>query len=408
MALRVLHFSLSDLEGGAARAALRTHQALRGAGVDSTLIVRRRLSHEPSVEEVAPARPWESRRRRALAHVPGLRPRLPEPTATFNFDLRQDFDERSLFDHPRPDVLCLQRITRFLTVRQIRALWEHYTCPLVWVLHDQQPVTGGCHFSYGCLGFTRRCGSCPQLLSTEPDDASRELWQRKHDELRGLPLTFVGQSREAVRWAQESSLFSDHAMHVVPQPVDEEVFRPVDRAGARDRLAVPREARVVLVGAASLMPPRKGGAHAVEALARLDEEAFALVVGEGGSELLAASGRPGRALGVLHDDLSLALLFQAANVFLSPSLADSGPMMVTESLLCGTPVVAFASGLAADLVTPETGLLAAPGDDEGLAQGLRDVLRRGRREDLCRAAALGYGYERGAAEWIALLSSLAG
>jgi glycosyltransferase involved in cell wall biosynthesis len=419
--LRVLHFATSDLDGGAARGGYRTHSALQRVGVDSQMLVRRKLSIDPTVREVAPLPRWESRRRRVRARLPLVNPRLPQPTETFNFDLPQDFDQRSLFESPvRPDVVCVQRITRFLTVRQIRRVYEHYRCPLVWVMHDQSAVTGGCAFSYDCDGFTQQCGRCPQLRSVEPEDASRRLWRRKRRELAGVPLTFVGQSSEAVRWVTRSSLFQDRDAVLVPQPVDAEIFRPADRAGARARLGIPADAKVVFIGAAYLKGRRKGADFAVEALNRLaampeaaqiHDALFALAVGDGGAELVDAVPFPGKALGLLHDDLALALLFQAADVFLSPSLADSGPMMVTESLLCGRPVVAFEAGVAADLITSaETGALVPIGDGERLAVGLFETLTRPRRDEeetACREAAAAYSYERAGAAYADLFRSLA-
>jgi glycosyltransferase involved in cell wall biosynthesis len=419
--LRVLHLATSDLDGGAARGGYRTHSALRRVGIDSHMLVRRKLSIDPTVREVAPVPKWESRRRRLRARLPLVNPRLPQPTETFNFDLPQDFDARSLFAFStHPDVVCVQRITRFLTVGQIRRVYEHYRCALVWVMHDQSAVTGGCAFSYDCDGFTQRCGRCPQLRSTKPDDASRTLWLRKNRELADVPLTFVGQSTDAVGWVKRSSLFSGRDARLVPQPVDADVFRPADQAGARARLGISPDAKVVFVGAAYLKGRRKGAEFAVEAITRLahmpdaaeiTDALFVLAVGDGGAELVDAVPFPGKALGLLHDDLALALLFQAADVFLSPSLADSGPMMVTESLLCGRPVVAFDAGVAGDLISStETGVLVPLADGEGLAVGLLATLRRDRghrEETACRDAAAAFSYERAGAAYADLFRSLA-
>jgi glycosyltransferase involved in cell wall biosynthesis len=409
--VRVLHLSLSDLEGGAAKAAFGTHVALREAGHDSRMLVRSKVSDDPWVEAVAPLPPWESRRRRLLRRLPLPRPSFPEPTQTFNFDVEQDFDERSLFRQDA-DVLCIQRITRFLTVRQIRALHEHYRRPLLWVLHDQFPVTGGCHFSLGCSGFTERCGRCPQLRSDDPDDPSRELWLRKQRELLGLPLTFVAPSSEAERWVRESSLFGEHPVARIPQPIDVDVFRPAPQSSAREILRLPSEASVILLGAPDAAVERKGGRYALEALARLAErlprdDVFLLVLGWNGEELLAQAPFPGQALDRLHDEVAMALVYQASDVFLSPSIGDSGPMMVPESLLCGRPIVAFRVGCAPDLLTrPEHGALAEPRDSDGLAEGLLDVLGRGRDEAACREAALGYEPSRVAAAYAELCESV--
>jgi glycosyltransferase involved in cell wall biosynthesis len=416
----VLHLSLSDLEGGAARAAYRTHVALRSAGHHSRMLVRRKLSNDRDVELVDPLPPWPSRRRRLRARIPGLRPRTPQATVTFNFDLEESFDPRSLFRLPREyvDVVCLHRITRFLTVRQIRALRDHYRCPLVWVVLDQQPVTGGCHYSLGCDRYTERCGRCPLLRSDDEDDASRRLWLRKERFLADLPLAFVTPSGDTERWVQESSLFGDHRVQRIPLPIDGEIFRPIDRRIAREALALPAEAKIVLVAATHFGAPRKGAQHAVQALGRLaellgdghQEDVFVLVAGAAGDELLAAVPFRGATVGRLSDDVALALVYQAADVFLSPSVADAGPMTVPEAMLCGTPPVAFALGYANDLVDgPDTGRVAPLGDSDALATGLLETLERERGVVMraCRDAAAGFESARVAAAHAELYRSLA-
>ena len=412
--LRVLNFSLSDAQGGAARAAYRTHSALLRAGADSRLLVRDRHSSDPTVELVDAIPRWESRKRRLAAKLP-LRRSTPEPTATFNFDEPQAFDERSLFRAGDVDVVSFHRITRFLTVRQMRAISERYGCPLVWVVLDQQPVTGGCHYSLDCDRYTARCGQCPQLRSAEPGDASRRLWERKHRLLTDLPIVFIAPSSDTDRWVRTSSLFGGHRVERIPLPIDAGVFRPVDRRAVREILGLPGDAKVVLLAAAALHASRKGTRHGTEAVRRLFEDGdpatrerlFLLTAGVGSDETLQEAGVRGRSIGLVSDELSLALLYQAADVFLSPSVADAGPMMVPEALLCGTPVVGFALGYARDLVvSPQTGAVAPPGDVAALARGLRETLALEPRPDACRDAAIEFAAERVAAAHLDLYRSL--
>jgi glycosyltransferase involved in cell wall biosynthesis len=173
-------------------------------------------------------------------------------------------------------------------------------------------------------------------------------------------------------------------------------------------LGLPRDASIVLVAAPHFHAPRKGGRLAVEALRRLEGRAspFVLVAGAAGDELLRELRFDGKAVGRLEDDVSLALVYQAADAFVSPSVADAGPMMVPEALLCGTPVVAFELGYAADLVrAPETGALAPIEDVDALADGLLRTLARGDAA-ACRAAAEGFEARTVAAAHAALYESL--
>jgi len=79
--------------------------------------------------------------------------------------------------------------------------------------------------------------------------------------------------------------------------------------------------------------------------------------------------------GILKEGNELALAYQAADVFVCPSIEDSGPLMVNESIMCGTPVVSFDIGVALDLVfTGKTGYRAKMKDSLDLSQGIKFIL----------------------------------
>ncbi len=87
-------------------------------------------------------------------------------------------------------------------------------------------------------------------------------------------------------------------------------------------------------------------------------------------------------------------LFTAADIFVMPSLIpktgdrDGIPNVIMEALLHRVPVVATdVSAIGEVIVHGETGVLAPPGDAEGLAQAIRDVVTD--REGALRMAAAG-------------------
>jgi glycosyltransferase involved in cell wall biosynthesis len=382
--LRILHFSTGDSAGGAAQAALRLHAALADAGHDSRMIVRQKGSGRADVLDVPPhLNPWRARARRLL------RRREPTPPPAFNLDVTPDIRRDLFYSAGKVDVAVLHSITRLLTVREIRAVHDHYRAPLVWALADQAPLTGGCHYSYDCDGYTARCGRCPQLGSEREDDRSRTVLDRRLELLSPLPIVFVAASSGVEDWVRRSAAFGSHRVERIPAISDDRVFRPFDRRAARDLLDVPRDASVVLLGAGNLVHTRKGVVEYAPPALRLlgDPRLFALTVGARGDELELPC--PSRALGPLSDPVAIALAYQAADVYLCPTLADAGPLMIPESLLCGTPVVTFDVGYAVDLVRDgETGYVVRSREARDLATALHDVLgRSAEMSAACRAAA---------------------
>jgi glycosyltransferase involved in cell wall biosynthesis len=80
-----------------------------------------------------------------------------------------------------------------------------------------------------------------------------------------------------------------------------------------------------------------------------------------------------------------ALVGTAAVAVVTPAWDEPYGLVAAEALACGTPVAAYARGGLPEVLTPETGRLATPGDVGMLAAAIRDAvtLDRGR----CRAHA---------------------
>jgi glycosyltransferase involved in cell wall biosynthesis len=257
---------------------------------------------------------------------------------------------------------------------------------------DQEPVTGGCHYSFGCDGYQQQCGNCPLLARPFPSDQSRQVFLRKQRHLSGLPITFVAPTSWAEEKVRASAIFGGHHVERIALAIDTAIFRPGDRAAARAEFGIPPDKRVVFFGSSYLHEPRKGSAYLIEALKRLHrgwqgqvvdfagrssgaDTVLFVMAGQNGEELKGQLPFPSLDLGYLRDERRLAFAYQAADVFVCPSIEDAGPMMVPESLLCGTPVVAFNTGGAPDLiVSGQTGYLARACDAADLAWGIERLL----------------------------------
>ncbi|MEP7343521.1 MAG: glycosyltransferase [Acidobacteriota bacterium] len=391
--MKILHYSTDDITGGAAKAAHRLHRALREAGHDSRMVVRYKKSDDPHVQQTAPPppRPWASRFERARQHIPGLRRRELKASYMFNFDDEPPIDPQSLLiaaqDEPDGvDIICLHWVTGLLDVKNIRRLYDHYRCPIIWIPPDQEAVTGGCHYSFGCDGFTKECGCCPQLDSRNPRDRSHIVRERKRTYLAEVQLCFAAPTGWVAARIKESSLFKSHRVELIPYAIDPTVFRPFDRTVARDLLQLPFDKKVIFFGATYLEDRRKGMPLLLDALHRLAAlldgggaiqraDVFLLVAGLQGQRLLDGLPFAGKYVGHLNSDLMLALAYQAADVFVCPSVEEAGPMMIPEAMLCGLPVVAFDTGGAPDIIKHrQTGYLAALGDSDDLARGIYALL----------------------------------
>jgi glycosyltransferase involved in cell wall biosynthesis len=117
----------------------------------------------------------------------------------------------------------------------------------------------------------------------------------------------------------------------------------------------------------------------------LKERCNLLLVSVGAkSELKLGIPIPHRNLGSINDDRLLALTYNAADLFVVPSLQDNSPNTVLESMACGIPVVGFETGGVPDMVRHGvTGLLAPCNDVAALRAAIEDLIRKpSKREEM--------------------------
>ena len=387
----VLIVNYSDGEGGADRAAYRLHRGLTGLGITSRLLVQKKLNDDPFV--IGP----EGKIAKACAL---LRPFLDAvPLSLYRHRNRQSLFSlgwlpgrvASQVARWQPEVVHLHWICNGFV--PIGALSQMHRS-LVWTLHDCWAFTGGCHYPLDCTRYHQNCGCCPQLNSSSENDLSRWEWQRKSAHWQSLELTVVTPSRWMADCAKASSLFQRAHIEVIPNGLDLTRYKPIDRQLGRSLLGLPEHQKLILVGALQIMSDvRKGFIHLQNALQALASQGWrenVRLVVFGASEPASPPpmGLEVQYLGTLHDDISLALVYGAADVFVAPSIQDNLPNTVMESMACGTPTVAFNIGGMSDLIDHlQDGYLARPLDTADLAQGIDWVLSDNERHARIAAAA---------------------
>jgi glycosyltransferase involved in cell wall biosynthesis len=375
--MKLCILSKSDGRGGAYAAAYRLHQGLLREQIDSTFMVGMKATNDPSV--------WAetSKMRRLWGLLAPIVDSLPlwaysRNTATmFSLEWVPDSLPRHALGL-RPDVVHLHWVCEgYLSIPSL----ARFKSPLVWTLHDMWPFTGGCHYSDTCTQYRNSCGTCPQLDSSHKYDLSYCTMYRKRRCWANIDLTVVTPSEWLAKCARESALFRNYRVEVIPNGLDVSVYRPIDRRTARQLLNLPLSAKLILFGAVNaLSDPRKGYAHLEQALRVLGARGlmnkYELVVfgsAEPGDE--EKLGFRIRHIGRLNDDVSMALAYSAADVFVAPSTEDNLPNTVMEAMACGTPCVTFDIGGMPDMIEHmKTGYLVPPFDCAEFAAGIAWVL----------------------------------
>jgi len=373
--MKTLHINSSDINGGAARAAYRLHRALLAQGIDSQMLVQTKASDDVTV--IGPVSKLDKgmgKVRPTLDQLPNrlypLKKQTPFHAAWVPFSGVVDNIHKM-----NPDVVHLHWIAGgFVRIEDLARIEK----PIIWSLHDMWAFTGGCHYDGGCGRYQALCGACPVLGSTKDRDLSRWIFMRKQKGFSRIPsLTINGLSRWLADCAEISALFQDRKVVNLPNPLDSEVYKPLPKEEAKQILGLSSEKRHILFGAMSATrDERKGFSELVKALECVHADNIELAVfGSNEPENAPKFPFPTRYLGRLQDDISLRILYSAADVMVVPSRQEAFGQTATEAMACGTPVVAFgATGLLDIIDHQENGYLAEPYDPKDLAFGIEYCL----------------------------------
>ena len=287
----------------------------------------------------------------------------------------------------RPDVIVVLFAKGFVNMQNIKELHEKTHAKIFWLMFDMAPFTGGCHYAWDCKGYQNSCGSCPALYSSDPNDISHKNLIYKKTFLEQVDIQILAGSEWQYRQAGISTLFKNKQIHKLLIAIDPNIFKPSDKGTLRLNMKINAEKKVIFFGAVGLTEKRKGMNYLFESLVKLRElirsndsdlERRILLLVAGGEYDAIADSLPFEShyLGYLDNNYGIASAYQAADIFLCPSIEDSGPMMINQSIMSGTPVVSFEMGVSLDLViTGETGYRARIKDSSDMAEGIFSILK---------------------------------
>lgn len=388
--MKFLHLSTGDVRG-AFTGAHRLHENLRAAGHESMMFVLQKNSSDPDVFA-----PFSSRR---IISAPLSRYILPILKRIickrYEFKKRYFFPYFSLIDLEktlfkqlpfRPDVIVVNYIADFLSIRDLLTIQTHYRAPLVFYLMDAGLLTGACHYPWDCRGYENECGHCPIFRRSGSTDWSNMMWRERRSVFSQANYSIVAGSSWLLDMALKSSLHRGRRIEKILLGVNSDLFRPRSKNLARATLGLQLEDAdmVVYFGAQMLEDPRKGFAILFSALEKmqhlLEEHIIKRIV-----LFTVGAQRPDKIdqlmfrnihLEYIENKESFAMTYNAADIFICPSIEDAGPMMINESMMSGTPVIAFKMGVAEDLIIDgETGFIAREIDSGSLAARIGEFLQ---------------------------------
>lgn len=418
--MRVLLINTSERIGGAAVAAGRLMESLKNNGIKAKMLVRDKQTDQISVVSLDRSRltvwkfVWEriviwSANRFKRHHL-------------FAVDIANTgTDITALPEFQQADVIHLHWINQgMLSLGDIRKILASGK-PVVWTMHDMWPCTGICHHARECTLYQQECHHCPFLYGGGgKKDLSTRIFRKKKELYKEAPITFVACSQWLKARAQSSALLMGQRVTSIPNPINTNLFKPRNKKEARDKCRLPEEGKLILFGSVKITDKRKGIDYLVESCNLLVQKHPELketlsVVAFGKQSQQLESLLPFRVypLKYVNNEHDLVDIYNAVDLFVTPSLEENLPNMIMEAMACGVPCVGFQVGGIPEMIDHlHNGYVAQYKSSEDFANGIYWALTEPEyptlSEQACRKAVANYSEGIIAKKYIDLYNKITG
>ena len=381
--MKVLLVNTSERTGGAAVACHRLMNALNKQGIEAQMLVRDKQSDHPNVIGLNLGK-WTYLWKFVWERIVIWKANHFKKNNLFSVDIANtgtDITKYPAFQEA--DIIHLHWINQgMLSLKNLERIFNSGK-PVVWTMHDLWPATGICHHPRECNHYKTHCHNCPLLLyHGSKHDLSFRIFEKKLKLMQGKQISFVACSQWLKGMSAQSALLQGQHITNIPNPIDTTVFKPKDRQGARTRLSLPADKKLLLFGAVKATDKRKGIDYLIKACKLLVKQQPELkeqvgivtfgLLSEGLRRVLPFEVYP---QGYVTEEDTLTDIYSAVNAYITPSLEENLPNTIMEALACGTPCIGFNVGGIPEMIDhQQNGYVAEYKSADDLAKGILWVL----------------------------------
>jgi len=418
--MRVLIVNTSERIGGAAIAAGRLVEALKNNGIKAKMLVREKQTDRLSVIELKRNwwRVWQFIWERIVIWKEnGFR-----KYNLFAVDIANTgTDITAIPEFHAADVIHLHWINQgMLSLNDIRKILKSGK-PVVWTMHDMWPCTGICHHARECDKYHQECHHCPYIYKGGgKKDLSNRVFKKKKEIYQLTPVTFVTCSRWLKERASQGALLNGHTIVDIPNPINTGLFKPQNALAARKKMGLPADKKLILFGSVKVTDKRKGIDYFVESCKllaemqpELKEELGVVVYGKNSEQLKPLIPFQVFPLDFISNEKDLVNIYNAVDLYVTPSLEENLPTTIMEAMACGVPCVGFNVGGIPEMIDHlHNGYIAEYKSAEDLANGIIWTLSESEyqslSEEACRKAVSNYSESTVAKKYIDIYNKITG
>lgn len=418
--MRVLIINTSERRGGAAIAANRLMDALRNNGIQAKMLVRDKQTSQITVIGLNKSlwRIWQFVWERIVI----WKANHFKKQNLFAIDIANTgTDITTLPEFKQADIIHLHWINQgMLSLNDIQKILSSGK-PVVWTMHDMWPCTGICHHARECEKYHQECNHCPYLYKGGgKKDLSNQVFKDKEVLYKLAPITFITCSQWLKEQASQSALLKGHSIQNIPNPINTNLFRPRDKQEARRKSGLPSDKKLILFGSAKITDKRKGIDYFIESCKLLAEkypefmkDLGVVVYGKDSEQLKSQVPFQAYPLNYISNEKELVDVYNAVDLFVTPSLEENLPNTIMEAMACGIPCVGFNVGGIPEMIDHlHNGYVADYKSAEDLANGIHWALSESEyqslSEEACRKVVSSYSESAIAKRYIEVYNKITG
>ena len=418
--MRVLIVNTSERIGGAAIAAGRLMDALKNNGIKAKMLVREKQTDRLSVTglKMNAWRVWQFIWERILI----WKENRFRKHNLFAVDIANTgTDITTIPEFQEADIIHLHWINQgMLSLNDIRKILQSGK-PVVWTMHDMWPCTGICHHARECDKYHQECHHCPYIYKGgSKKDLSNQVFKKKKELYQLAPITFITCSQWLKGRAGQSALLNGHTIVDIPNPINTGLFKPQNTVAARNRMGLPTDKKLILFGSVKVTDKRKGIDYFIESCKllaekhpELKEELGVVVYGKNSEQLKPLIPFQVFPLDFISSDKDLVNVYNAVDLYVTPSLEENLPTTIMEAMACGVPCVGFNVGGIPEMIDHlHNGYVAEYKSAEDLANGVIWTLNESEyhtlSEEACRKAVSNYSESTVAKKYIDVYNKITG
>lgn len=240
---------------------------------------------------------------------------------------KTSYDIINQISYKNSDIIHLHFVSGFL---DYESFFESNTKPVYWSLHDENFILGAFHFNIDSRNNKEEYGSLDQEYY---DLKVKTIKNRKCN------LTLLSGSNWMINKIKLSQDFKEIVTKRFFYPINKSLYHYIDKKSAKQMLNLPMDKKIFLFTAGNINNKRKG----FDILSPIFNDtnfdnALFLIMGNSTDIIKRKNVIQ---LGSITDEILMPIIYGAADYYILPSRAEGFSLAMSESLCCGTPVIAF-------------------------------------------------------------------